>query len=253
MGFIAKVFRYAKNPPLAARVMYRKLQTFLFYRGDAVECPACKRRFGRFMPYMNSFRCPHCDSLERHRGLWFYFEEHPDLFTGNKRMLHYSPERVFYNKFSVMPTLFYVTTDWGLSKVRVFNDITSCAFRDDTFDLVLCNHVLEHVPDDTAAMRETLRILRPGGMAIFMIPIDARLEKTLEDPNVKSPEERRRLFGQEDHVRLYGLDFTKRLESAGFKVEVVNPADKVGDAQIRRYGLSKDDPIFVCRKTNASK
>ena len=86
MGFIAKVFRYAKNPPLAARVMCRKLQILLFYRGDAVECPACKRRFGRFMPYRNSFRCPHCDALERHRGLWFFFEEHPDLFTGKKRL-----------------------------------------------------------------------------------------------------------------------------------------------------------------------
>jgi SAM-dependent methyltransferase len=118
-------------------------------------------------------------------------------------------------------------------------------FRDGAFDALLCHHVLEHVPDDRAAMRELRRVLRPGGWAILQSPIRSRLEATLEDPAVTDPRERERLFGQRDHLRQYGRDYADRLRAAGFEVRAERFFDELPPERRARHGL-KDETIWLC-------
>jgi ubiquinone/menaquinone biosynthesis C-methylase UbiE len=125
-------------------------------------------------------------------------------------------------------------------------DITAIDLPDASFDSVLCSHVLEHVPDDRAAMRELRRILVPGGRAIVMVPVDRNRDATLEDPEVTSPEARREAYWQEDHVRLYALDVMERLTDAGFQVEHARPSEHLSPAEIDRFKLPGGSDIFVC-------
>lgn len=125
-------------------------------------------------------------------------------------------------------------------------DITDIQYPDNTFDIVYCSHVLEHVPDDHKAMREFARVLKPEGWAVFMIPLSA--EQTIEDPLITSPAERERLFGQHDHVRRYGPDFKDRLEKEGFKVTVMKPSQIASTEETMSMGLPIQDAIFFCMK-----
>lgn len=128
-------------------------------------------------------------------------------------------------------------------------DIHEMPFDDQTFDVVFCNHVMEHVADDRKAMKEILRVMKPGGWSIIQIPIfNPRPEVTLEDPSITDSKERERLFGQDDHVRLYGFDYPDRLKEAGFEVSIVDMTENVGSELAKKYALPGDDPIHFCRK-----
>ena len=128
----------------------------------------------------------------------------------------------------------------------VIMDITDIQYPDNTFDIVFCSHVLEHIPDDRKAMRELARVLKPEGWAVFMVPLNA--EHTIEDPSITNPAERERLFWQHDHVRLYGPDFKDRLEKEGFKVTVIKPSQIASAEDCMRMGLPIQDSIFFCMK-----
>lgn len=126
-------------------------------------------------------------------------------------------------------------------------DVTDIEQPDAAFDLVWCSHVLEHVEEDRRAMREFRRVLARGGRAVIGVPIT--VETTFEDPAVVDPADRLRLFGQEDHVRRYGMDVVERLAEAGFRVEVVRPSDLASPEEADRFRLPGDDqPLFVCRQ-----
>ena len=190
------------------------------YIGIKHYCPCCGWHLQKLIPYGLVLRqnalCPRCGSLERHRLLWLYFRDRTNLFTDRLRLLHFAPERIFETVFKSLDNLDYITADLYSDSAMVKMDITDITYEDDSFDAIICSHVLEHIMDDRKAMREMLRVLKPGGWAIIMVPISR--DVTFEDPSIVTPEDRERFFGQWDHVRFYGQDIKDRLESAGFDV-----------------------------------
>jgi SAM-dependent methyltransferase len=229
-----------------------------FYRGSAVECPCCGRRFRKFRAANNrpAARCPFCDSAERHRALWLYLRDEmrlPDA-TERQRVLHFAPEPQIADRLADLDTLDYTTAD--LADVAMEQmDMTDIPRPDGSFDIVIVNHVLEHIPDDAAALREVARVLRPGGLFLTMHPVQDSLAQTYEDPTITSPAERLRHFGQDDHVRVYGPDFVDRVAAAGLDVTTVRYGEEIASPEARRrYGLVEQRPdirpsaIFLCRK-----
>ena len=220
------------------------------HRGSAVHCPLCGHGFDRFKDDWNRPRalCWRCGSHERHRAQWLLLERRPELLAGARSLLHFSPEWCLRRKLGARPGLRYVTTDLDPSQdVDLRLDLTALDLRDRAFDAVICSHVLEHVPDDAAAMRELRRIMAPGGVALVMVPLALDRDATYEDPSITAPEERERAFLQRDHVRLYAPDVADRLRAAGFAVETVDLHAELGPAAAARHGLLASDLIYLCR------
>jgi SAM-dependent methyltransferase len=231
----------------AARVRYRVLAN----RGDAVECPVCEHQFARFRDDWNRANaiCWRCGSHERHRALWLYLDQlRPELLDDTRELLHFAPEWCLERRLRQRRGLRYATADLDPGKAELKLDITGMDLPDGSFDALLCSHVLEHVPDDSAAMRELRRILRPGGWAIVMVPLDINRTRTYEDPSITDPADREREFWQDDHVRLYAPDIGERLTSAGFEVSVERVAQRLGEQVATRYALLESDYVFFCRK-----
>jgi SAM-dependent methyltransferase len=230
----------------AARLRYQVLVN----RGDAVQCPLCGHRFARFRDDWNrpNAICWRCGSHERHRALWLYLSQlNPDLMSGARKLLHFAPEWCLERRLSRVAGLHYATADLDPSKGELQLDITAIALPDGSFDAILCSHVLEHIEDDAAAMRELHRVLSPGGWLIVMVPLDVGRTLTYEDPSITAPAEREREFLQDDHVRLYAPDIAARLATAGLHVTVVNVAQELGEQAATRYGLLDSDYLFVGR------
>jgi SAM-dependent methyltransferase len=223
------------------------------YRGRRVECPCCGGRFSRFMPGLSHRAtrvCPRCGAQERHRALWLWMRERTDLFERNISILHWAPEYALQRSLSQLPNAFYMSADLEGDEAMQHMDITDVPFKDAAFDLIICVHVLEHIPDDRRAMREMLRVLRPGGQALLLVPIVLE-QPTLEDPAIDTPELRQRHYWQADHVRLYGGDFRDRLAEAGFEVTVDDWIRTLDQATLDRHGLFPLEDIYVGAKPGA--
>jgi SAM-dependent methyltransferase len=227
------------------------------HRGDLVECPCCDSTFSRFLPHRgrDNAKCPRCGALERHRLLWLFLERETDLFDGDRSLLHIAPEYAFLRRLSRTAGLRYVTGDLDSALADVELDAMDLPFASESFDSLICNHVLEHVEDDRRALAEIHRVVRPGGWAILMCPVDRRRATTLEDAEVRAPEDRHRVFGQSDHVRLYGRDYADRLAAAGFAVRADRYLDGFDERSIVRRGLRReadeafgDEEVFLCAK-----
>jgi predicted SAM-dependent methyltransferase len=226
----------------------------LRFVGNRVHCPCCNRNFSSFIrwdpddPKDDSSVCPYCALHSRHRLLWLYLREKTGLWDRPLRVLHFAPEYVFWKTFRKQGNLRYVPVDLvsGLADMKL--DIRDLPFRSESFDVIICSHVLEHIVDDSHAMGELYRVLKHGGWGVVLVPIDYSSETTVEDVKVVTPVERLMRFGQDDHVRIYGKDFFGRLASAGFTVETVRYVDELGDELRKRYGLMKNEHIFLCRK-----
>jgi predicted SAM-dependent methyltransferase len=215
-------------------------------------CPVCRmpsRRFAEFgiVPREDA-KCIWCGALERHRLVWLYFKKMTDLFDGRpKSVLHIAPERMFENLLKHQFNSGYFTADLSDSKAMVRMDITHVDYAEETFDVIYCSHVLEHVSNDRRAIHELHRILKSDGWAVLLIPITA--DRTFEDPSVTKPSERLKLFGQEDHVRRYGPDFVERLNEAGFKVKVIAASDFLTEEEITHMGITDAaGQIYYCTK-----
>lgn len=230
------------------------------YRGDAVECPCCDSTFSRFLPHRGRThaKCPRCGALERHRVLWLFLERETDLFEGPGALLHIAPEYAFLRRFSQTEGLRYVTGDFDSALATHELDVMDLPFEAESFDSLICNHVLEHVVDDRRALAEIHRVLRPGGWAILMCPVDYRRATTLEDPAIVTLEDRHRVYGQSDHARLYGRDYSDRLAAAGFTVRADSYLDCFDAGSIARLGLRREqddafgeEQIFFCAKPAA--
>jgi SAM-dependent methyltransferase len=220
------------------------------HRGSAVHCPLCANDFDRFKDDWNrrDALCWRCGSHERHRAQWLLFERRPELLRDAGSLLHVSPEWCLRERLAGRPDLRYVTTDLDPAQdVELRLDLTAIDLPDGAFDAVICSHVLEHVPDDGAAMRELCRVTAPGGWCLVMVPLALDRATTYEDPAITAPEDRRREFLQADHVRLYAPDIAGRLRDAGFAVEVVDLHAELGPDGAARYGLLASDLAFVCR------
>jgi SAM-dependent methyltransferase len=221
-------------------------------RGSSVSCPLCEWSGPQFDPAGRNGRpnasCPRCHSLERHRAAFLYLRDETELLSGSPRVLHFAPEPAMAAVFESLPNVEYVSTDIEMPGVSMHMDIESLLFRDGVFDLVICSHVLEHVGNDIAAMREIGRVLAEDGIALIMVPQLANpRETTQEDPLITEPAERERVYGQGDHVRAYGTDFPDRVRAAGMEAEVVAYPRQLGEEATRKYALTPSEQIFVCR------
>lgn len=224
----------------------------LLYIGDQCTCPCCNGNFRKFLLFGINQRvnaqCPRCGSLERHRLLWLYLKNRTNFFVDNLKVLHFAPEYTFQVKFKLLPNIVYTSADLYSPIAMVKMDITNIDYHDNSFDVIFCNHVLEHIVDDRKAMRELFRVLRPGGWAILQSPIDQKLDRTFEDPSIVRPKDRERVFGRKDHVRVYGRDYKDRLEQVGFTVKLDSYVKDLGIDMIRKYGLMADEDMYFCTK-----
>jgi len=254
---VKKLFKWVLNTvprPWLIRLSYgvRPVLAFLL-RGQGFIDPIDGKSYRIFLPYgygtqRNNVLAPGTLSLERHRLLWLYLQRETDFFSAKRRLLHFAPEQAYYQRFKKMPHLDYVTTDLHSPLADVKADICQLPFEDDSFDMILCNHVLEHIPDDQKAMQELYRVLKPGGLGIFQIPQDKSRETTYQDDSITDPKERAAIFGQYDHVRVYGMDYFDLLREVGFQVDAVDYTAQFSEEEIKKYGLAQGELLPVCRK-----
>lgn len=239
---------WVKKPLLRSRQVARAVP----YYGRGRLCPVCGRSSRRFRPFGLARRadaqCVHCGALERHRLLWLFLQAKTDLFDGRpKRMLHVAPEPCLQPRLAKRLGGGYLTADLFDPRAMVKMDIMEIQYPDQSFDVIYCSHVLEHVPDDRRAMRELCRVLKAGGWAILLVPITSGT--TFEDASIVDPAERLKAFGQEDHVRRYGTDYVDRLRDAGFSVAVTEVGDLADRGAAERMGLAPaSGNIYFCTK-----
>jgi predicted SAM-dependent methyltransferase len=276
-----KAFKFILNTiprPILIRlsIVVRPILAFLL-KGNRFTDPIDGKSFRMFLPYgygnqRNNVLSPSTLSLERHRLLWLYLQNETDFFQSeldsdspiskNKRIklrkdaetnsalkiLHFAPEQEFYKRFKKQANIEYTTTDLLSPLADVKADICNLPFEDNTYDIIFCNHVLEHIPDDTKAMQELYRVLKPGGMGIFQIPQDLSRATTFSDDTIVDQKERAKIFGQYDHVRVYGRDYFDKLRSIGFKVVEEDYTSKIAPELVEKYCLAKGEIIPVCFK-----
>ena len=224
-----------------------------FLRGNTYTDPIDGKSYRRFLPYgyakvRENVLAPGTLSLERHRLFWLYLKNETTFFSAPLRVLHFAPEQAFVQKFKKQKNLTYTTTDLNSPIADVKADICDLPFKDNSFDFIICNHVLEHIPDDTKAMQELYRVLAPSGTAIVQVPYDAKREITFEDNTITDQSERTRIFGQYDHLRVYGMDYFKKLSSIGFDVNALDYTSSISSDDIERYRLCKGELLPVCKK-----
>jgi SAM-dependent methyltransferase len=222
----------------------------LAYRGNKYKDPIDGKTFRSFLPYgyekqRENVLSPSTLSLERHRLLWLYLEQKTDFFSRPQKLLHFAPEQAFYKRFKQLKHINYTTTDLNSPIADVKADICDLPFENNTFDTIICNHVLEHINDDTKAMQELFRVLKPNGKAVLQIPQDLTRETTFEDNSITDPKERAEIFGQYDHLRIYGRDFFDKLRTIGFKVNEVDYTSELSDSEIDYYRLAKGEIIPI--------
>lgn len=251
------IFKFILNQiprPLLIRLSYvaRPILAF-FLKGNTFTDPIDDKSFKSFLPYgygkqRNNVLSPSTLSLERHRLLWLYLKNETNFFSTEKSVLHFAPEQCFLKRFKNLKNLKYTTTDLESPIADVKADICNLPFQNNEFDVILCNHVLEHIPDDTKAMQELYRVLKVGGYGVFQIPQDLNRDSTFEDDTITDKKERAKIFGQYDHVRIYGRDYFEKLRSIGFKVEEVDYTATLSEEDITKYCLAKGEIIPVVKK-----
>ena len=226
-----------------------------YLRGDKFTDPIDGRSFRQFLPYgygkqRENALSPSTLSLERHRLMWLFLKDNTNFFTAAKKLkvLHIAPEQCFLDIFRKQQNLNYITSDLESPIADVKADICDLPFKENEFDIVFCNHVLEHISNDTKAMQELYRVLKPGGFGIFQIPQDLSKAITFEDNTITDRKERAKLFGQYDHVRVYGRDYFDKLRSIGFKVDEVDYTKKITLDKIEKYCLMQNEILPVCYK-----
>jgi ubiquinone/menaquinone biosynthesis C-methylase UbiE len=181
--------------------------------------------------------------------MWLYLKNESVFFTKtNLDVLHIAPEQCFYKLFKNQKNINYLTGDLESPLADLHFDLHNIPLQENKFDVVFCNHVLEHVTDAKQCMSELYRVMKPGGFGIFQVPQDFTREVTYEDPSIVTPEEREKHFWQYDHVRLFGLDYPEWLRSVGFTVEEYNPQKNFNLEKIERYRLMKNEILYIARK-----
>lgn len=251
--------------PYSARIYFRKLNwkrkylTKILSRTisgsmpkSEVYCPVCERSFYFFIRIKNDNISPLWGAKSRHRLEWLYLKQETDFLERRTDLLHIAPEYCLFQRLQVMENINYYPGDkfeegYGVQKGVHQLDLTRLTMPDESFDCIICNHILEHIPDDHKAMTEMFRVLKKGGKAIIMVPIDLDRQETYENWNIKTADDRTKHFGQWDHVRFYSLDIVQRLASVGFKVSAIKYSEKFSTEEYVTYGLCPDY-IFVAAK-----
>lgn len=240
--------------PGGARYRIRRVLEYVqatSMRGNRFECPCCGGKFRSLLPAgvarRPNARCPKCGSLERHRLIWLYLQKKSDLFAMPYKVLDVAPEEILQRKLRTFPNLDYLSVDLESPLAMKKMDITKLDLPDASYDVIFCNHVFEHIPDDLAAMSELRRVLKPTGWAILQTPVDLKRAVTDEDPSITDPHELLRRFGQTDHIRIYGRDFFDRLRTSGWNVSRERFIDTLTVDEVARYALDPKEELFVGR------
>ena len=226
----------------------------IYFKGSKYTDPIDNSKYRKFLPYgygkniRKNALCPGTLSLERHRLLWLFLERNTTFFNDKLKVLHFAPEQPFYKKFKSIKNWNYITCDLNSPLADIKADICKLPFKKFEFDLIICNHVLEHIDNDFMAMEEIYRVLKKNGIGILQVPIDESLSITFEDKTIIDPKIKSELFGQYDHVRKYGKDFYDRLKSVGFKVKKIDVQKNLSEKEIKEYCLPKYEKIpFVIK------
>ncbi|MEZ4778432.1 MAG: methyltransferase domain-containing protein [Flavobacteriaceae bacterium] len=225
----------------------------LMLRGNTYTDPIDGKSYRKFLPYgyekvRENVLAPGTLSLERHRLFWLYLKKETNFFSANLKVLHFAPEQAFLKRFRKLKNINYTTTDLNSPIADIKADICHLPFSDNKFDFIICNHVLEHIPEDTKAMQELFRVLAPNGTAIIQVPYEKERTTTFEDNSITDPKERAKIFGQYDHVRVYGMDYFEKLASVGFSVETIDYTATLSKELIEKYRLPKGELLPVCKK-----
>ncbi|MDO5572633.1 MAG: class I SAM-dependent methyltransferase [bacterium] len=237
-----------------------KIETLLTDIYDFMEvplkhCPVCDTDIRLFTPFGEHLRpnakCPVCGSLERTRAWWLYYHrvgllgDHPFF-----KLLHFAPEKPLFDQFIKDQNMDYFPVDYDpdFPGIRQAVDITNIPCDDDSFDRIICNHVLEHIVDEQRALQEIKRVLKPNGICYLSVPIDYKMESTLEKEEYDTPELRSRYYGQSDHVRQYGRDFAERVQTSGLVVREINMLDGIDEMGIKKFGINNSDSLWECTK-----
>lgn len=258
-------FSFAKK----LRGIWQRLMS-IYYYGHKYECPFCKNTFRKLLsggfdlPVIKEKEiigagrrantiCPRCYSTDRDRLVLTYLKKSSPIFDKKLKVLHIAPSGSLKALLSNLDNLDYQSgvkyhEGFYYSKDISLIDITELSFKDDSFDVIFCNHVLEHIHEDRKAMRELFRVLKPGGWGILQVPISNLFEETYENPAITEPKEREIHFGQFDHVRIYGKDYVKRLTEVGFRVKEVSPLTEWEESNIEKYAVNKDEVLFIVFK-----
>ena len=234
--------------------------------GTTYYCPFCIGGFSKFYPagfdfpvlkekdiigagLRDNVRCPGCSSSNRERLVYFFLKNEGEISTKTLSVLHVAPEPRLQHYLKCLPNISHESVDIDSKYADKKMDLRSLQYPDAQFDVVICNHVLEHIPEDLLAMGEVFRVLKPGGFAVLQVPISTKLERTFEDFSVVDPKDRERVFGQSDHIRIYsGPDYEARLRKVGFTVEVLDYTGKLGEATMRRYALDSRERIYMAKR-----
>ncbi|MDQ0417333.1 SAM-dependent methyltransferase [Croceifilum oryzae] len=229
-------------------------------------CPCCKNHISQFVPWPagffepQSFKlenwnpktgiCSICMAMDRERLYVWFMERETDLVRANVSVLHIDPEKNVKNRLDTCSNLQYVCGDLKpLDPWTKGIDVTNLYYEDQSFDVVLCSHILENILDDGKAMRELYRVMKVGGWGIMQVPLATNIKMSFEDERVVTPEDRTRAYGHQDHVRVYAKeDYIQRLESVGFRVELYNIAEKYSIEETHKLGLSKEDNLYIVHK-----
>lgn len=249
--------------PLKFRPILRAIYGRIYYFGLKYKCNLCNSRLRTFLPFGFTFAvlkekkvvgggyrqnslCPVCGSVDRERLLYLYLLHKTDIFEKQKKVLHVAPEARVADILRAKVNIGYLTADISSRNVMVKMDITDIRFPNDSFDVIICNHVLEHIIDDGKAMSELYRTLKPGGWAILQVPLSLTLKNTYEDSSITTETAREQAFGQNDHVRIYAEDYKDRLMQAGFKVNVFKWVTEGGRRNV--FGLNKEECVYFVSK-----
>lgn len=262
-GFVRELLPYKCRKNLQAA--YFAISSYKYF-GDAYECPFCNKTYSKFLPYGNRNKvfiekqiiggyrenciCPRCHSTDRERLIYLYLKENTQIFGHRCKVLHIAPERNLRKVFKKEKYMAYFTGDLypELYHADAKIDLTDIDFEDNSFDYIIANHVLEHIPEDIKAIKEVFRVLKPNGLAILQVPISHILNETYEDRNITSWNDRENAYGQGDHVRLYGLDYPSRLQDIGFHIEKYNWVSQKGKELTCKLGLIALEDVYACKK-----
>ena len=254
MGLVSVLTRWVPRTVLQ-RGAHLALQAVAWtYAGSRFEDPITGKSYRKMLPYGRvrsrpNALAPHSLSLERHRAVWAYMRRETNFFEAPLRILHLAPEYCYLTRLKKQDNLDYVTGDLNSPWADHHFDCHDVPFDNDSFDVVMANHLLEHVEDDRRVMSEFHRVMKPEGWGVFQVPINYKDPYTAEDPNVTDPMERERLYWQQDHVRLYGFeDYPARLREAGFEVDVVDMKELLGTELYERYSLGEERWVYLVRK-----
>ena len=254
-----RIYKFLLNKlprPLLIRLSYIfKFFAPVLYRGNKVECPVCEKSFSKFLSYGSNVAhrenvlCPYDLTLERHRLMWLYLTRKTDFFSEEPfKVLHIAPEQCFLPHFKKQKNLDYTTADLVSPIADIHFDLHDIPLEDNQYDVVFCNHVMEHVDDPIRCMSELNRVMKPGGWAIMQVPQDMSRTETYEDKSITSPEEREKHFWQKDHVRLFGKDYPSYLEKAGFKVDEFDLNTEFDATEVVKFRLMQKEILYIARK-----